>query len=127
MAYDPPSPRPNFAAFNNKRLKLGEDLGLSPRLRVVISTIIQQAKGEIVDKIEDANTYVCQFREGVDYAYAHQNGMDVGNLTWLYWMFAHGEWASPLRRLLHYPLVRGGLPGMHGNVSRRTTSKRRRV
>lgn len=116
MAYDPPSPRPNFAVFNGKRVKLGEDLGLSSRLRSVINTIIRQAEGEIVGRIEDANAYVGQFREGEDYTHAHQNGMDVGNLTWLYWMFAHGEWVSPLRRLLHYPIVRGGLPGMHGNV-----------
>ncbi|KAL7274802.1 regulator of Ty1 Transposition [Rhizina undulata] len=116
MSQGPPVPRPDFTVFDRKRVKLSEDLNLSQRLRDVISTIITQAKGEITDKIEDAHVYVCQYREGKDYLQACKRAIIVGNLTWLYWMFAHGEWASPLRRLLHYPIVRGGLPGMRNNI-----------
>lgn len=117
MAHDPPSPRPNFEAFARKRVRLGEDLELSSRLKTVISTIILQAKGEIVEKVSDANIYVGQFRDGDEYIQASRAGIHVGNLTWLYWMFAHEKWTSPLGKLLHYPIVRGGLPGMEDFVS----------
>jgi len=90
---------------------LGKDLGINPRLRNVISDIIKQARGEITENVLDAHVYVGQWREGADYISASRRGLYVGNLTWLYWMFAHGKWTSPLRRLLHYPLIKGGIPG----------------
>ena len=90
---------------------LGKDLGINPRLRNVISDIIKQARGEITENVFDAHVYVGQWREGADYITASRKGLYVGNLTWLYWMFAHGKWTSPLRRLLHYPLLKGGIPG----------------
>ncbi|KAF8474707.1 hypothetical protein BDZ91DRAFT_844988 [Kalaharituber pfeilii] len=108
----PPSPRPNFKVFMGKRVLLGKDLDINPRLRGVISDIIQQARGEITEDVLDAHVYVGQWREGLDYVTASRRGLDVGSLTWLYWMFAHGKWTNPLKRLLHYPLVKGGIPGM---------------
>ncbi|KAF8440146.1 hypothetical protein BGX38DRAFT_1097298 [Terfezia claveryi] len=107
----PPSPRPNFNVFTGKRVLLGRDLGINPRLRNVISDIIKQARGEITENVLDAHVYVGQWREGPDYVTASRMGLYVGNLTWMYWMFAHGKWTSPLRRLLHYPLLKGGIPG----------------
>lgn len=109
----PPSPRPNFNVFTGKRVLLGKDLGINPRLRTVISDIIKQARGEITENVLDAHVYVGQWREGLDYVIASRKGLHVGNLTWLYWMFAHGKWTNPLKRLLHYPLIKGGIQGMN--------------
>lgn len=109
----PPSPRPNFNVFTGKRVLLGKDLGINPRLRSVISDIIKQARGEITENVLDAHVYVGQWRAGLDYVIASRKGLHVGNLTWLYWMFAHGKWTNPLKRLLHYPLVKGGIQGMN--------------
>ena len=109
----PPSPRPNFNVFTGKRVLLGKDLGINPRLRSVISDIIKQARGEITENVLDAHVYVGQWREGLDYVTASRKGLHVGNLTWLYWMFAHGKWTNPLKRLLHYPLIKGGIQGMN--------------
>ena len=86
----------------------------------MISEIVQQAHGEITENILDAHVYVGQWREGSDYITASRKGCDVGNLTWLYWMFAHGKWTNPMKRLLHYPLIKGGIPGMEGLVSFRS-------
>lgn len=116
-AQAPPSPRPNFKVFSGKQVLLGKDLAINARLRSVISDIIKQARGEITENVKDAHVYVGQWREGSDYITASRKGLDVGNLTWLYWMFAHGKWTSPLKRLLHYPLVRAGIPGMEKAVS----------
>ncbi|KAI5808837.1 BRCT domain-containing protein [Peziza echinospora] len=112
IAEKPPNPRPNFKVFSGKKVCLGTDLDISQGLRSVISTIIEEAHGEITDNILDAHVYVGQWREGTDYVTASRKGCDVGNLTWLYWMFAHGKWTNPMKRLLHYPLVRNGIPGM---------------
>lgn len=109
----PPSPRPKFNVFTGKRVLLGNDLGINPRLRNVISEIIRQARGEITTNVLDTHVYVGQWREGQDYVTASRRGLYVGNLTWLYWMFAHGKWTSPLKRLLHYPLIKGGIPEMN--------------
>ncbi|RPA71103.1 BRCT domain-containing protein [Ascobolus immersus RN42] len=111
-----PTVREGFDAFEGKKVKLGADLGINPRLRRVISEIIIDGKGEIVNTVKDADTFVCQFREGKDYRRASRRGLTVGNMLWLYWIFAHGVWTSPLKRLLHYPIVRGGLKGMENFV-----------
>jgi hypothetical protein len=108
--------REGFDAFDGKKVKLGSDLGINPRLRRVISEIIIDGKGEIVTSLKDANVYVGQYREGSDYRRASRRGLTVGNLLWLYWIFAHGAWTSPLKRLLHYPVARGGLKGMENFV-----------
>ena len=122
MALDPPSPKRSSLVFERKKIRLGEDLELSPRLKSVIATVVVQMKGEVVDKVEDADIYIGQFRDGDEYLEASRVGIHVGSLTWLYWICAHGRWASPLAKLLHYPLVRGGLPGMEKFVSRVRTS-----
>lgn len=64
-----------------------------------------------MDNISQAEILVCQYREGQDYQSASSEGKVVGNLPWLYHLITHNAWTSPLRRLLHYPIVRGGLPG----------------
>jgi hypothetical protein len=117
MAGDPPKPpREGYNIFMKKRVVLGADLNINERLRKVLAEIVAQTNGVITDNVEDADVYVGQYREGEDYVKASRRAMYVGNLTWLYWMFAHGEWTSPMNRLLHYPLVRGGIPEMHDKV-----------
>ncbi|RPB14927.1 BRCT domain-containing protein [Morchella conica CCBAS932] len=113
---DPPTPRPSFSAFDGKSVFLAPDLDISLRLRGVLGEVIQGAGGAMVSAVEDASVLVCQFRAGTDYKYALRRGLEIGNLTWLYWIFAHSTWASPLRRLLHFPLPPGGVPGMQGMI-----------
>jgi hypothetical protein len=114
---EPPRlPRSGHNVFDGKRVLLGQDLELSKRTRLVIEGVIQQTKGKLVDNPEQADVYVGHFRDGDEYTIASQRHADVGNLTWLYWMFARGEWTNPTNRLLHYPLPRDGIPGMADKV-----------
>lgn len=83
---------------------------LSERQRAAIQLLITQSNGTLAESVVDAQIYVGQWRDGDDYLQASRKGIIVGNLTWLYWMFAHRKYVSPLSRLLHYPLIRGGLP-----------------
>ncbi|KAI5800123.1 BRCT domain-containing protein [Geopyxis carbonaria] len=118
MGQDPPalSSRRGLKIFEKKKVMLGIDLGLTERLSNVINDLIQQADGQIVEDVEIADAYICQYRDGSDYVRASRRGISVGSLTWLYWMFAHGTWCNPLNKLLHYPLVRGGIPEMKSQV-----------
>ncbi|KAI5839772.1 hypothetical protein DFP73DRAFT_483593 [Morchella snyderi] len=113
---DPPTPRPSFSAFDGKSVFLATDLDISLRLRGVLGEVIQGAGGAIVATIEDATVLVCHYRAGPDYKHALRHGLEIGNLTWLYWIFAHSAWASPLRRLLHFPLPPGGVQGMQDMI-----------
>ncbi|RFU35403.1 hypothetical protein B7463_g997, partial [Scytalidium lignicola] len=97
--------------FKGKNVMLSDDLGLGNRLRGVIEQLIEGGGGSMTNSVHDANMYVCHYREGRDYVFACRDGKDVGNLSWLYHLITHNEWTSPLRRLLHYPLPKGGIPG----------------
>jgi len=117
MKENPPKPpREDFNIFDGKRIMLSPDLRLSERLHNVLVGIIKQSKGKPVSNVGEADVYVGHFREGDDYVTASRRHAHVGNLTWLYWMFAHGEWTNPTNRLLHYPIVKGGIPEMRGKV-----------
>jgi hypothetical protein len=65
----------------------------------------------VTTKIEDADMYVCNYREGSDYIKASQARKDVGNLGWLYYLITHGVWTNPMQRMMHYPRPREGVPG----------------
>ncbi|KIV98694.1 uncharacterized protein PV09_09522 [Verruconis gallopava] len=112
-----PSPSPSsdgprqLDVFHKKSVMLSSDLGLGPELQKTLSDLISSGGGAVANKIEMADTYVCRYREGDDYVYASQHGMDVGNLAWLYFLITTNRWTSPLRRLLHYPVPRNGVPG----------------
>ena len=58
--------------------------------------------------------FICRYREGDEYQMASRLNKDVGNLSWLYHLITHDSWTSPLRRLLHYPISRTGIPGFKG-------------
>lgn len=107
----PHSSRRRLHVFNSKKVMLAEDLNLGSRLRGIIEDLIEGGGGTITTTIRKADIYVCHYREGKDYIIASRNGKDVGNLSWLYHLITHNEWTSPLRRLMHYPIPRGGIPG----------------
>lgn len=101
-------------AFSGKKVKLGEDLNINNRLKGVISGMIKNGGGQATSKVKDADIYVCSYREGDDYIKASQDGKDVGNLSWLYYLITHDTWTNPMRRLMHYPRPRNGIPGFEG-------------
>ncbi|KAF1923968.1 BRCT domain-containing protein [Didymella exigua CBS 183.55] len=98
-------------AFLGKKVMLGEDLDLNSRLRGVITGMIRNGGGGVTEKVKDADIYVCAYRDGDDYVKASQEGKDVGNLSWLYYLITHNTWTNPMRRLMHYPRPRNGIPG----------------
>lgn len=98
-------------AFNGKKVKFGSDLPLNDRLRSVITDLIKSGGGDVVDNIEAAHIYVCNYRDGDDYIKASQSKKSVGNLSWLYYLITHDTWTDPMRRLMHYPRPRDGIPG----------------
>lgn len=97
--------------FDKKRVILSEDLEISSRLRKIIEDLIEGGGGSITNSVHKADIFVCHWRDGRDYIFASRAGIDVGNLSWLYYLITHNEWTSPMRRLLHYPLPRNGIPG----------------
>lgn len=86
------------------------DLGISSHLTKTLEDLIVSAGGTMTGTVHKADMLICQFRDGEDYMTAHTNGLEIGNLAWLYYLITHGSWTSSLRRLLHYPVVRDGLP-----------------
>lgn len=90
---------------------LSDDLEISSHLRGTIEDLIVTGGGYVTASVHKANIFVCQYRESFEYRVASRAGSDVGNLPWLYHLITHNTWTSPLRRLLHYPIARQGLPG----------------
>ncbi|RKF80667.1 putative brct domain-containing protein [Golovinomyces cichoracearum] len=105
------SPSRCLTVFKKKKIMISNDLELSNRSLKVIQDLIIGSGGSITANVRNANIFVCHWRDGDDYRYASKAGLDVGNLSWLYHLIAHNVWTSPLRRLLHYPLPRNGIPG----------------
>lgn len=108
---DTPNSSRRLHVFNSKKVMLGGDLVLGSRLRGIIEDLIEGGGGTITTTVHKADIYVCHYREGKDYITASRTGKDVGNLSWLYHLITHNEWTSPLRRLMHYPIPRNGIPG----------------
>ncbi|KAF2472289.1 uncharacterized protein BDR25DRAFT_259845 [Lindgomyces ingoldianus] len=98
-------------AFSGKKVMLGEDLQLNDRLKGVIEGLIIAGGGQMITSVEEAEIYVCNFRDGPDYVRASQAGKDVGNLSWLYYLVTYDAWTNPMRRMMHYPRPREGIPG----------------
>ncbi|EMD91559.1 hypothetical protein COCC4DRAFT_57416 [Bipolaris maydis ATCC 48331] len=98
-------------AFEGKSVKLGEDLDISTKLRGIITGMIKAGGGSVTSKIDEADMYVCNYRDGTDYVKASQARKDVGNLGWLYYLITHGIWTNPMQRMMHYPRPRQGIPG----------------
>lgn len=97
--------------FKDKKVMLSKDLGVSDRLRGILEELIEGSAGTVTTVAHKADMYICHYREGRDYIFASRAGKDVGNLAWLYHLITHDQWTYPLKRLLHYPVIRGGIPG----------------
>ena len=100
--------------FKGKKVMISSDLGIGERLLQSIEESIERGGGKITYDVQKADIYICRYREGEDYQTASRLGKDVGNLSWLYHLITHNAWTSPLRRLLHYPIAREGIPGFKG-------------
>jgi len=90
---------------------LAKDLGVGSHLRGILEGIILAGGGKITDTVSKADMFICKFRSGPEYKAASRSGKDVGNLAWLYFLIMTDTWTSPLRRLLHYPVAKDGIPG----------------
>lgn len=107
-----PAPeRRDLNVFNDKTVLLAKDLEIATHLRETVEDLVKSGGGTTTTDVHKADIYVCQYREGPEYQTASWEGKVVGNLPWLFHLISHNAWTSPLRRLLHYPIVRGGLPG----------------
>ncbi|KAF7911998.1 uncharacterized protein EAE98_011755 [Botrytis deweyae] len=98
--------------FKDKKVMLSKDLDLGSRLTRLLSDLVEHGQGTITNSVRQADMFVCNYREGRNYVIASRSpSTHVGNLSWLYYMIAHNTWTNPTRRLLHYPIPKGGLPG----------------
>lgn len=107
----PSTNRRQLTVFESKRVMLSQDLEIGSHLRGTIEDLIATGGGSVTGSVHKADIFVCQYRESVDYRIASRAGNDVGNLSWLYHLITHNVWTSPTKRLLHYPIAHGGLPG----------------
>ena len=90
---------------------LSTDLDLGSHLLGTIEDLIHNGGGSVTGSVHKADIFICHYRESMDYRIASRARCDVGNLAWLYHLITHNAWTSPLKRLLHYPIARNGLPG----------------
>ena len=100
-----------LSVFKEKKVMLSYDLGISSHLRGTLEDLITGGGGTVTGSIHKADIFICQYRESTDFRKASLAGKDVGNLAWLYHLITHDAWTSPMKRLLHYPVARKGLPG----------------
>ncbi|KAK2750825.1 hypothetical protein FQN55_001837 [Onygenales sp. PD_40] len=100
--------------FAGKTVMLSEDLAITDRISQSIREVIIKGGGHITSNVQETDIFVCRYREGEEYRAAFKLGKEVGNLSWLYHLITHNAWISPLRRLLHYPLAKDGIPGFQG-------------
>ncbi|CAJ0547967.1 Ff.00g047210.m01.CDS01 [Fusarium sp. VM40] len=106
--------RPPVTVFQDHSVMLCKDLSITDRLTKVVQEIIVNGGGKMVESVEDCDMFICQYRDGPEYIQASQACKQVGNLAWLYWLIVHNEWASPLRRLLHYPIPKAPIEAFEG-------------
>ena len=100
-----------LTVFEKKHVTLASDLSIANHLRATLEEIITRNGGIISTNVSRADMLICKYREGREYKIASRAGKDVGNLAWLYYLLTHNTWTSPLRRLLHYPIAKEGIPG----------------
>ncbi len=114
-----PSRNPKqLGVFKGRKIMLSEDLEVSSHLRGTLEDMIVNGQGIVTGSVHKADFFICQYRDSLNYRIASRAGKDVGNLAWLYHLISHDTWTSPMRRLLHYPIAKGGLPGFkHFRIS----------
>ncbi|POR35195.1 BRCT domain-containing protein [Tolypocladium paradoxum] len=103
--------RPPATVFQDRKVLLSWDLGITPRLTKVLGDIIDNGGGKVVADVADCDMFICQYRDGPQYVQASQSCKEVGSLSWLYHLIVHNQWRNPLHRLLHYPVPKNGIEG----------------
>ncbi|ORY61292.1 uncharacterized protein BCR38DRAFT_348498 [Pseudomassariella vexata] len=103
--------RPKLNVFRGRKIMLCGDLSISDRLKGIVQGLILENGGDMTDEVDECDWFICQYREGSQYVHASHERKVVGNLSWLYHLIVHDEWTSPMRRLLHYPTPKNGIPG----------------
>lgn len=106
--------RQRLTVFKDQNIYLSWDLNLNEQLRKTLKSLITDGGGNVVNTVAECDWFVCQYRDGPEYIRAAQQGKDVGSLAWLYHVIFTNHWTSPLRRLLHYPVPKGGMEGFKG-------------
>lgn len=116
LPYPPDSEviRPPATVFQDRKVVLSWDLGITPRLNKILSDIIDNGGGRVVSEVADCDMFICQYRAGPQYIQASQSCKEVGSLSWLYYLIVHNQWRNPLHRLLHYPVPKNGIEGFEG-------------
>ncbi|PGH12085.1 hypothetical protein AJ79_04484 [Helicocarpus griseus UAMH5409] len=110
--------RSNLNVFEDKTVMLSQDLEIADRLQESLGELVTKSGGRMTDDVHDTDLYICRYREGEEYRVASRLGKEVGNLSWLFHLITHNSWISPLRRLLHYPISKSGIPGFkHFRIS----------
>ena len=107
----PGTPDRQLTVFKNKIVMLSADLGIGSHLRATLEGLIKGGGGDITGSVYNSNIFICQYRDTRDFRVASRARQDVGNLAWLYHLLTHNTWTYPMRRLLHYPVAKNGLPG----------------
>ena len=100
-----------LGVFEVRKIMLSNDLRLSDHLRGTIEDLIHKGGGFVTGSVHKTDVLICQYRESSDYRLASLAGKQVGNLAWLYYLITYNCWTSPMKRLLHYPTSKFGLPG----------------
>lgn len=106
--------RQTLTVFAKKKVALSWDLSLTDALRKTITGLIENGGGKTVQSSEECDWFVCQYRDGPEYVRAARLGKFVGSLAWLYFIIFTNQWTDPLRRLLHYPVPKGGMKEFKG-------------
>ncbi|EMR09489.1 hypothetical protein PNEG_02077 [Pneumocystis murina B123] len=102
--------------LKNKKIFFSKDLEINESLLYTIETIVVSFGAIVVSSIQNATVFIGIYREGNEYIQAALQGIIIGNLTWFYWMYVYETWVNPELNLLHYPIVKTGLPEMHEMV-----------
>lgn len=109
-----PNHKRNLSVLEGKHVMLSSDLGIGKHLVESIEDLVKQGNGTVTKDLRMADMFICRYREGFEYRTASRWNKDVGNLSWLFYLITHNKWTSPLRRLLHYPVHREGVPNFKG-------------
>jgi hypothetical protein len=109
-----PNHKRNLSVLEGKHVMLSSDLGIGKHLMESIEDLVKQGNGTVTKDLRMADMFICRYREGFEYRTASRWNKDVGNLSWLFYLITHNKWTSPLRRLLHYPVHREGVPNFKG-------------
>lgn len=112
--YNEDGVRPKPTVFKNVKVCLSSDLNLNDKLRNTLKTLVEDGGGMMVETAAECDWFICQYRDGPEYVKAAQQGKDVGSMSWLYHVIFTNQWSNPLRRLLHYPVPKGGMEGFRG-------------